>query len=118
MTRVATLALHNMTLFHTLNTQSRAQDLQIQLASDMKSQAYSGISGDSKRLVSLEAQRAQVEQFLGNIATAEQRTKLIDLSAASIEELARDFRNLLTLRSTAPQLMLATCRNSPPMPAS
>ncbi len=95
MTRVATLALHNMTLFHTLNTQSRAQDLQIQLASDMKSQAYSGISGDSKRLVSLEAQRAQVEQFLGNIATAEQRTKLIDLSAASIEELARDFRNLL-----------------------
>lgn len=95
MTRVATLALHNITLFHTLNTQARTQDLQVQLASDKKSQAYSGIARDSSRLVSLEANRAQVEQFVDNITIAEQRLKLIDLGLASVEELARDFRNLL-----------------------
>ena len=86
MTRVATLALQNMTLFHTLNTQARTQDLQVQLASDMKSQAYSGISGDSKRLISLETQRARVERFLGNITTAEQRIELIDLSVPSFDD--------------------------------
>jgi flagellin-like hook-associated protein FlgL len=95
MTRVATFALHNLTLFHTLNTQSRAQDLQIQLATGKKSQPYSGVSQDSQRLVSIETQRAQVGQFLGNISTAGQRLELMDLGIASIEELARDFRNLL-----------------------
>ena len=48
MTRIATLALNNLTLFHTLNTLSRSRDLQIQLASDKKAQAYAGIAPEAQ----------------------------------------------------------------------
>lgn len=95
MTRVPTLAQHQLVLFQTLNTKLRMNDLQIQLASNKKSQDYAGIATDSLRLVSLETQRAQIDQFLSNIATTEQRLSLMDLGVASIEELARDFRSTL-----------------------
>ena len=111
MTRIATLAFQNITLFHALNTQARTQDLQLQLASDRKSQAYSGIAQESNRLLSLEANRARVEQFIDNIATAEQRLKLIDLGLASIEELARDFRNLLDTALDGPEAYLGDLQN-------
>ena len=38
MTRVPTLAQHQLTLFHTLNTKQRLNDLQIQLVTNTKSQ--------------------------------------------------------------------------------
>lgn len=106
MTRVATLALQNLTLFQTLNTQARIADLQVQLASDMKSQAYSGIAPESNRLISLEADFAQTERFLDTITTASQRIELIDLSVASIEELTRDFRDLLDTALDGPDAYL------------
>ena len=95
MTRIATLAQQQLTLFHTLNTQSRAADLQVQLASNTKSQEYSGIQRDSLRLINLENARAQTSQFTSNIQVADQRLELTDLALASIEEISRDFRNML-----------------------
>lgn len=95
MTRVATFALQQLTLFHTLNTQSRTADLGIQLASGNKSQTYSGISQDALRLVSLETRRAEISQFTRNIGTAEQRLSLMDVTITSIEDLALELRDTL-----------------------
>lgn len=105
MIRVGTLAQNNLTLFHTLNTLSRAQDLQIQLASDKKSQDYAGIDKDALRLVSLEITRLEITQFTSNIATGEQRLELLDLSVASIEEVSRDFRAILETALNGPDAL-------------
>ncbi len=95
MTRVPTFALQQMTLYHTLNTQARAADLSVQLASDKKSQTYSGISQDVLRLVSLETRRAEISQFTMNIGTAEQRLSLMDTTMAAVEDLALELRDTL-----------------------
>jgi flagellin-like hook-associated protein FlgL len=85
-----------------MNTVARVQDLQVQLATDKKAQAYSGIDRDTQRLVSLENRRAQVDQFLNNIAVGTQRIDLMDLGVASMEALTRDFRNMLTTAINGP----------------
>ncbi len=103
MTRVPTLAQHQLTLFHTLNTKQRLNDLQIQLVTNTKSQPYSGIAQDALRLVSLESRRSQIGQFLRNIDTADGRLALMDTSISSIGELARDFRALLNDVLVGPQ---------------
>lgn len=105
MTRVGTLAQNNLTLFHTLNTLSRVQDLQIQVASDKKSQDYAGISKDALRLVSLEVTRLEITQFTSNITTGEQRLQLLDLSVTSIEEVSRDFRGVLDTALNGPDAL-------------
>jgi flagellin-like hook-associated protein FlgL len=103
MTRIATFAQHNLLLFHTMNTVSRVQDLQVQLATDKKSQAYEGIERDAQRLVSLENRRAQIDQFLRNISTGTQRIDLMDLGVASIETMTRDFRDMLATAVNGPE---------------
>ncbi len=95
MTRVSTFALQQMTLYHTLNTQARTADLGVQLASDKKSQTYSGISQDALRLVSLETRRAETAQFTKNIDHAEQRLSLMDTTIVAIEDLALELRDAL-----------------------
>jgi len=95
MTRVPTFALQQMMLYHTLNTQARSADLSVQLASNKKSQTYSGISQDALRLVSLETRRAEVSQFNKNIGHAEQRLKLMDTTVAAVEDLSLELRDTL-----------------------
>jgi len=95
MTRVPTFALHQLTLFHTLNTQARTADLSVQLASDKKSQTYSGIAKETLRLVSLETRRGEIAQFTRNIDSAEQRLSLMDTTIVSIEDLALELRDAL-----------------------
>jgi len=102
MTRVPTLAQHQLTLFNTTNIQSRINDLQTQLATGQKSQTYAGIANDSLRLVTLEASRSQVQQFLSNIDKAQQRLTLMDAGMQSIDSLVGDFRQTLNSALTAP----------------
>ncbi len=102
MNRIATFAQNNLLLYHTMNTVTRLQDLQVQLATDKKAQAYSGIERDAQRLVSLENRRLQIDQFLNNISVGTQRIDLMDLGVASIEDLARDFRSMLTTAVNGP----------------
>ncbi len=95
MTRVPTFSLQQVTLYHSLNTQARAADLSVQLASGKKAQTYSGISQDALRLVSLETRRAEISQFTSNIGRAEQRLTLMDTTIASVETLALELRDTL-----------------------
>lgn len=95
MTRVPTFSTQQLTLFHTLNTQSRMADLQLQLASGKKSQVYSGVSKDSLKIITLETRRLEITQFTKNINSAENRLKLMDVTVESIEELALELRDIL-----------------------
>jgi flagellin-like hook-associated protein FlgL len=102
MNRIATFAQNNLLLYHTMNTVTRVQDLQVQLATDKKAQSYAGIEQDAQRLVSLENRRIQVDRFLDNISVGTQRIDLMDLGVASIEDMTRDFRSMLTTAVNGP----------------
>ncbi len=102
MNRIATFAQNNLLLYHTMNTVTRVQDLQVQLATDKKAQSYAGIEQDAQRLVSLENRRIQIDRFLDNIAVGTQRIDLMDLGVASIEDMTRDFRSMLTTAVNGP----------------
>jgi len=64
MTRIATLAQHNLTQSQILQAQKRVQDLQTQLSSGQKARRYSGIALDSAKLVNLESARSRTDQYL------------------------------------------------------
>ena len=102
MTRVGTLAHHNQLLFHTFDTASRIRDLQVQLASDIKSQSYAGLKTDTLRLVSLEVSRSQATQFSALITSREQSLELMDTALGSIDELAREARGLFETAVNGP----------------
>ena len=57
MTRVSTLAQNTLVTSYSLATKTRMAETQVQVASGMKSQRYSGIALDTSRLLNLEGQR-------------------------------------------------------------
>ena len=77
MTRVAPFAQQQLTMFHTLQTQQRMYNANIQLATGQKAQTYSGVAKDASRLLSTEAARMRAEQYMQSIQTAERRIGLI-----------------------------------------
>jgi len=101
-TRVAPFAQQNLSLFHTLNTQTRLADLQLQIATGKVAQTYSGIAPDAQRLVSSETLRARSQQFTTNIDIVDTRLELMDLSMEQIESVSRDFRGTLAAAVNGP----------------
>ena len=91
-TRVATLAQQQMITSSALRTQRNVNDLQVQIASGKKTQAFSGIADDATRLVNLKSELAQAEQFLQNITITEKRLDLMALALDQIEGIARNAR--------------------------
>ena len=102
MSRVAYFAHHNYTLYHSLQTQSRVSDLNVQLASNKKTQQYAGIKEDVGRLLNLEVSLGRADQFLKNIDRADQRLELMDLAAGNVEDVGKEFRNTLSSALNAP----------------
>lgn len=95
MTRVAPFAQQALILFHTLNTQARMSDRQLQLATGKVAQRYAGVAADSARLLSIEADRARATQFLRNIDAFAHRLALADVSLSAIDDAARKLRATL-----------------------
>lgn len=95
MTRVATFALHQLTLSQTTAAQSRYQDLNIQVSSGKKAQQYKGIAGEAHQLIDVETIRAQSKRFSANIDQAGRRLETMESAAASVFDLASDLRTLL-----------------------
>ena len=94
MERISTLAYNNQILFQTLNNVSRLQELQLQLATDKKSQDYAGIQRETVNLVSLEVRQTQAEQFNRTIQSADIRLELMDTALGSIGDVAVESRDL------------------------
>ena len=95
MTRVATFAVQQLALSNTLASQSRTQDLQIQVSSDQTSRTYSGIASQSRTLINFETIREQSLTFTQNIETADRRLEVMEASTAQLFDVASDLRTLL-----------------------
>ena len=92
MVRIAPFSESSLMLFHTLNTQARIADRQLQLGTGMVSQQYSGISRTAPRLISLETGIQRSRQFMRNIDSFDQRLALMDLNLEQIDIATRDIR--------------------------
>ena len=95
MTRVATLAQHNLTQSQIQLAQSRVQDLQVQLSSGQKARRYSGIASDSARLVNLESTRSRTDQYVKGNNTTTLRLQTMEQSVADSFEIASTLKTLL-----------------------
>ena len=92
--RIGSFAQSQNVLNSMLNTQSRLFETQTQVATGKRSQTFSGLAGDSQRLLNAKGDLAKSEQFLENITITEQRLDLMLLSVNRVDEVAREMRSL------------------------
>ena len=111
MTRVAPYAQQQLILFQTLRQQESMFDRQTQLSTGVVSQQYSGISNQANRLVATEAAISRTDQFMANIGVVEQRLSLMDISMASLEDLARELRATLNSAIDGPESHIADLKD-------
>jgi flagellar hook-associated protein 3 FlgL len=95
MTRVSTLAQHNLTQSQIQLAQSRVQELQVQLSSGQKARRYSGIASDSARLVNLESTRSRTDQYVKGNTTTTLRLQTMEQSVADSFDIASNLKSLL-----------------------
>ncbi len=95
MTRVADIAQHARTLGFISSSQSRVYELQTQIGSGYKSQAYKGISREAERLVSLEATHTRTTQYVKNNQSVERRLQTMETNTAQIFDVMTGFKTLL-----------------------
>lgn len=95
MTRVATLASHEMSLALIQSAQGRIQENQLQIGSGKKAQRFDGIARDAGLVVNLEASHKQTQQFISNNDRIDQRLQTMETNVASVFDVAMNFRVLL-----------------------
>ena len=96
MTRIASLAASTALVNQILNTQRRIFDAQSQVASEKKSQEYSGIAEDSERLVNLENTKLTLDEYIRNNETERFRLNIANTALGSIRETIKEFRDQLS----------------------
>ena len=95
MTRVTNFAQHERNLSHILDAQRRLNDGQLQISSGKKSQHYSGVARDVRRIVNVEAGHVRTTQFISNNNLVEQRLQTMETNVAQIFELATQYKTLI-----------------------
>jgi flagellin-like hook-associated protein FlgL len=100
MTRIGTFGSHNSLISRMLDTQRRANDLQVQVTTEKKSQDYAGIAADTYRLVSLENERDLSERFIDNNLSAETKLLVMENSLTAVSKVIHKFRSDLQDFST------------------
>ena len=95
MSRIASLASNNELVRLMLQTQSRLQDLQVQVSTEQKSQTYLGITRDTERLVDLELRKSLLQRFVDTNDLADARLSATEASLDGIENTIREFRESL-----------------------
>lgn len=95
MTRVASFASQQLMVNRMLEVQRRTQDTQVQISTEKKSQTYSGISGESLRLINFENTRDNAQRHIDNNVSAELRLKTEEVSITTIKDRVRDVRSAL-----------------------
>lgn len=94
-TRVANFAQHQRNLTHILDAQRRMNIGQLQLSSGRKSDTYSGIASDVRRLVNVESSYVRANQYIENNKLVDQRLQIMESSIAQIFEVLTNFKTLL-----------------------
>ena len=95
MTRIADFPSSGALVNYLLNTQARLIDTQVQLSTQKKSTDYAGLAQSSQRLVTLENQRDQLDQFVTNNEIMDLRLKSTETVLGGIRDVFVDFREQL-----------------------
>jgi flagellar hook-associated protein 3 FlgL len=95
MTRVATLAQHERNLAHILTAMERLNTGQLQISSGRKSENYTGIAHDARRLVNVEAAHVRTTQYIANNKLVDQRLQAMETSVSQIFDVMTQFKTLL-----------------------
>ncbi len=92
-TRIATFAAQQSLINTMLKTQAQVFETQQQVGTEKKSQSYTGIATDSFRLISLENERARLDQYVKNNSIAETNAKAMVTSIETMDEVLRLLRS-------------------------
>lgn len=95
MFRVANFAQHQLTMSHTMRTQSSLAERQIQIASGKQAQLYSSISGKASELVNVERAVARTSQFTRNIDQALTRLGIMESAVGTMVERATSVLSII-----------------------
>lgn len=95
MTRIADFAQHERNLAHILNAQQRLNEGQLKIASGKKSENYSGVARDARRIVNLEATHIRSTQFMENNKLIDRRLQTMETSVSQIFESITEYKTLL-----------------------
>lgn len=93
--RMGTFAKHQQQQSYIRDTQMRAFDLQTQITSGKKAKNYSGVHRESSRLVTLESNKAQTEQYLTSIDLINSRMSKMEVQLNSMLDTAIDMKTTL-----------------------
>jgi flagellar hook-associated protein 3 FlgL len=94
-TRVANFGQHERNITHILNAQRRLNVGQIQLSSGRKSEDYTGIASDVRRLVNVKTAYVRADQYIDNNNLVDQRLQIMESSVAQIFDVLSNFKTLL-----------------------
>lgn len=86
LTRVGNFAQATLTQSYILETQSRVNDTNIQIASGKVAQYYDKLSVESARLVDLEREMKRTERYVANVEQAIGRLDIMESSVATLTE--------------------------------
>lgn len=95
-TRVSTFAMHNTYVSNIMKGQSRLNDAETQVNTEMKSQTYSGLGSAVFRLVNMENQREETQHYMDANTAVELRLNMTQNSLTAISATAKDFKSRLT----------------------
>ncbi|MCD6073316.1 MAG: flgL [Rhodospirillales bacterium] len=94
-TRVSNLASNKLIQSTILRTQDRILDRQLQISTLQKSQDYAGIADETNRLVTMEASRRKVEQYMSESANVKLRMDSMLNSLDSLKETLKDVEGMV-----------------------
>lgn len=100
MSRIANYASQQILNSYLQKVQSRIQDTQVQLTSEKRSQDYSGIGGDTQRLVGYEVDVQKLSSFILGNNTQDIFLQSTEVAVSGIEKTIKDFRTTLTSFNT------------------
>jgi flagellar hook-associated protein 3 FlgL len=94
-TRVSNLASNKLVQSTILRTQDRILDRQLQISTLQKSQDYAGIADETNRLVTMEASRRKVEQFMTEGTNVKLRMDTMLNSLDSLKTTLKDVEGMV-----------------------
>ena len=95
MLRISTMGSHEFQLAQNLRTQTRMNEIQLEIASGFKAQAYSETAEDASRLLNMESAISTTNSYQRNVDTIERRLNLMEASVARLFEIATNLRTNL-----------------------
>jgi flagellar hook-associated protein 3 FlgL len=95
MTRIATTAENNLTLFYMQQNQGQLKTLSTQISTGIQSETYAGIAPQASHLVDFRAQASRQQDFIDTINTVSTRLQVMDQPLAQIQSEVQSFRSLL-----------------------